>query len=441
MTTQLRILTQQCESLPPPTAATWDDRSVIHFKAVELILEMLYTLSFALKDHQDNRRRFVDIDRFETLFVALKSSFLHTPAIELRICEALFHMAVRVGWPFFTDVPFFHEGLRNISPFLRLRIHSKDYSAAALAPYFASTMEIPVVLAAFRTYLETHVPEKGKLLLLFGLLQRYRSVKGTSILAGKERERMLAVAKTMVAGFPALNDLLTPLISALPSVDCLDSLRSAVEVQLADDTFSEFLEQYCESISPLSMKRDCAHSMRAIVIESPELIGVAVRLLSAYYGAWRQAQLAPKTVAGQKPDRQVRRGHSLLSLSPSLHVSDAVLFKIMISYMLEQLPLIAGALPSNLAILCNYGLVSVVVTSFSDALQDANVFIQPQLLNVISQLARHRMSNVELRQILELLRGPEYPTNFLSTLVGIAEHQHNESALPRHYIGTHCRYW
>ncbi len=77
----------------------------------------------------------------------------------------------------------------------------------------------------------------------------------------------------------------------------------------------------------------------------------------------------------------------------------------------------------NRAVLCKFGLTLVIIDQFESALkvrggraragrslaaaplgQDANSPVQPQLLNILSQLCRHRMAKLELRCLLRLLR-------------------------------------
>jgi len=169
-----------------------------------------------------------------------------------------------------------------------------------------------------------------------------------------------------------------------------------------------------------------------------------------------------------------------------------------INYMLEQLAVLIESSVNNQAMLCRQRLIRVILVEFQNILtvggmpsapfilavyahprsvptvrhvlsplQDAAAPIQAPLLNLVSLLGRYHMSTLELRCFLRLLRvrrdgssswfalyavtdayallrgwgrlrvqHGHYPSNLLSTLHGISEHQHSHCYHPRHYLGT-----
>jgi len=107
----------------------------------------------------------------------------------------------------------------------------------------------------------------------------------------------------------------------------------------------------------------------------------------------------------------------------------------MVSYFLDQFMLLVDSIVPNLATLCGYNIMTRIIDLFETVLKNSDHPIQPQLLNILSQLGRYSMSKMELRKFFNLMKDSDFPTNLASTLVGISEHQHSDHAHPRYFIG------
>ena len=104
-----------------------------------------------------------------------------------------------------------------------------------------------------------------------------------------------------------------------------------------------------------------------------------------------------------------------------------------VNFLLEQLTALIESSNANQSRLCERRLIRVLLNEFQDVLKDATSPIQAPLLNIVSELARFHMSTMELRCYLRLLRRSDYPSNLISTLFGISEHQHSGHLHPRYY--------
>ena len=208
----------------------------------------------------------------------------------------------------------------------------------------------------------------------------------------------------------------------------MDIFREAaelIEADLAKNYFPAFALEFVERYHPFSMDRHSAATQHSIVVESPEVLNVVIGLLKSYY----------KASSGLSS----HFSSLLLSLSSNsilylVEGSDKFLV-ILVSYFLDQIMILVDSIVPNLATLCGHGLMSTIIDAFEDVLKNAEFVIQPQMLNIISQLGRYSMSKLELRKFLGLMKAVDSPTNLASTLVGISEHQHSDHAHPRYFVG------